>query len=95
MIDVAGCTFPENRASIVCRHVWDGRPVLLFVHDGDGDIQFYCGEEGHSVSDALVLGLAELKDHLRTMDDLPTVTPGYSAERATIGSAWIVEKIEI
>lgn len=94
MIDLAGYTFPENRASIVCTHVWDGRAVLLFVHDSDGDIQFYCGEEGHSGSDALVLGLAELGGHLRSMQDIPTVKPGFFAERAHLGGAWTVQRIE-
>lgn len=94
MIDVAGYTFPNNRASIVCTHIWEGRPILLFVHDDDGDIQFYCGEDGHSEDDALVRGLAEIADRLRQMDDVPTVRPGFFAERAMIGSAWTVHKIE-
>ncbi|NML09139.1 hypothetical protein HHL08_03090 [Sphingobium sp. AR-3-1] len=93
MIDVAGYAFPENRASIVCKHVWSGVPVLLFAHDSDGDIQFYCGEESHSMSDAWVLGLSEIKDHLRSMDNMPTVRPGQFAERATIESAWIVRNM--
>lgn len=94
MINVAGYTFPENRASIVCTHVWDGKPVLLFAHDSDGDIQFYCGEESHSMCDALVLGLAEIKDRLESMDDIPTVRPGYCAERAAIGDGWTVQKMD-
>ncbi len=81
MIELAGYTFPPNRASIVCTHVWNGDPVLLFVHDNDGDIQFYCGEEGHSGADAMVLGLAEVSNHLLTMQDIPTVKPGFCAER--------------
>lgn len=93
-IDLAGYSFPENRASIVCTHVWDGRPVLLFVHDDEGDIQFYCGESGHSAADALVLGLAEIKDRLRSMGDIPTVRPGFYAERAGIGNTWIIQKID-
>ncbi|MDR7156619.1 hypothetical protein J2W40_003464 [Sphingobium xenophagum] len=94
MINVAGYAFPENRASIVCTHVWRGSPVLLFAHDSDGDIQFYCGEESHSMSDALVLGLAEIRDHLRSMEDIPIVRPGYYAERATVGGAWNLQKMD-
>ncbi|HKY81652.1 MAG TPA: hypothetical protein VJM09_09280 [Sphingobium sp.] len=94
MIDVAGYTFPDNRATIVCTHVWDGRPVLLFVHDSDGDIQFYCGDQSHSMSDALVLGLAEIKDRLLSMADIPTVRPGYCAERSAIGGGWTVRKMD-
>lgn len=94
MIDLAGYTFPDNRASIVCRHVWEGRPILLFAHDDDGDIQFYCGDDGHSGADALVLGLAEIADWLRSMDDLPTVRPGFYAQRPAVEIAWSVHRIE-
>jgi hypothetical protein len=93
MIDLAGYTFPENRASIVCTHVWDGDPVLLFVHDSDGDIQFYCGEHSHSMSDALVLGLAEIRGHLQAMQDIPTVDPGNCAERSRSGGAWTIRQM--
>lgn len=94
MIDVAGYTFQDNRAAIVCRHVWEGQPVLVFVHDDDGDIQFYCGEDGHTGADALVLGLVEIADRLRSMDDLPTVKPGFYADRPAVGSAWTTHEIE-
>jgi hypothetical protein len=94
MINVAGYSFHGNRAAIVCKHVCDGRPVLLFAHDSDGDIQFYCGAENHSAADALVVGVAEISERLRSMDDIPTVRPGYYADRSAIGSAWAVQKIE-
>jgi hypothetical protein len=93
MIDLAGYAFPDNRATVVCTHVWDGRPVLIFAHDSDGDIQFYCGDENHFESDALVLGLAEIKDHLLSMTDIPTVRPGYCAERVAIGGTWTVRQM--
>lgn len=94
MINLAGYAFPDNRASIVCRHVWEGQPILLFAHDDDGDIQFYCGDEGHSGADALVLGLAEITDWLRSMVDLPTTRPGFYAQRPAVGTAWSVHSIE-
>ena len=93
MIDLAGYTFPENRASIVCTHVWNGHPVLLFRHNSDGDIQFYCGEDSHSMADALVLGLAEIDDHLQTMQDIPIVEPGQCAERAHAGGPWTIREM--
>ena len=92
MIDLAGSTFPDNRACIVCTHVWNGHPVLLFAHDIDGDIQFYCGEYSHVMTDALVLGLEEISGHLLTMQDIPTVRPGFCAERAEVGGQWSIRK---
>lgn len=94
MIDLAGYAFPDNRASIVCSHVWDGQPVLLFVHDSDGDIQFYCGAESHAMSDALVLGLAEIAGQVADMQDIPTVEPGYCAERLHLGGSWTIRLID-
>lgn len=94
MIDLAGYSFPENRASIVCKHVWDGDPVLVFAHDSDGDIQFYCGAEDHSITDALVLGLEEIRNHVQSMEDLPRVRPGYCAERHKIGGTWTIMEME-
>ena len=94
MINLAGYTFPDNRASIVCTHVWNGHPVLLYAHDSDGDIQFYCGEDSHSVSDALVLGLAVIRDHLQSMQDMPTVEPGYCAGRTRTDGSWTVRKMD-
>jgi len=93
MIDFAGYSFQSNKASIVCTHVWDGRPVLLYAHDRDGDIQFYCGEDSHSMSDALVLGLAEINDHLQSMRDIPVVDPGHCAERAHVGGPWTIREM--
>ncbi|MDQ3077887.1 MAG: hypothetical protein M3Q83_03485 [Pseudomonadota bacterium] len=94
MMDLAGYTFPENRAAIVCNHVWEGHPVLLFAHDSDGDIQFYWGDDSHSISDALVLGLGEIKEHVQSMQDAPTVRPGFCAERLELGGRWMVRKME-
>ena len=93
MIDFAGYSFQSNKASIVCRHVLNGHPVLLYAHDGDGDIQFYCGEGSHSMSDALVLGLAEINDHLQSMRDIPVVDPGHCAERAHVGGPWTIREM--
>ncbi len=94
MIELAGYTYSDNRAAIVCNHVWDGHPVLLFAHDIDGDIQFYCGEASHTMSEALVLGLAEIRHHVELMQDIPTVGPGFVAERPELGGAWTVREME-
>ncbi len=90
MINLVGYTFPENQTLIVCTHVWDGSPVLLFSHHSDGDIQLLCGEHGHSPADALVVGLAEISGHLHLMQDIPTVDPGYRAVRSRIGGGWSI-----
>lgn len=94
MIDLAGYSFQNNKASIVCTHVWNGQPVLLYLHDSDGDIQFFCGEDNHFTTAALVLGLAELEEQLRSMLDLPAVDAGQCAERSHVGGPWKIQSMD-
>lgn len=88
MIDFAGYSYPDNKATIACSHVLNGSSVLLFVHELDGDIQFMCGEAGHEPDDAHVVGLEHLLEHIRSMADIPVVEPGFMAERSYPGAAW-------
>ena len=93
MIDFAGYSYAEHKAAIACSHVLSGAPVLVFVHDEDGDIQFMCGESGHGVDDAQVVGLTHLLEHIRSMPDIPVVEPGYAAERSAPGAPWSISPV--
>lgn len=90
MIDFAGYSYAEHKASIVCSHVVSGAAVLLFVHDEDGDIQFMCGQPAHGVDDAQLVGLTHLVEHIGSMPDIPVVEPGYAAERTAAGAPWSI-----
>ena len=94
MIDFAGYSFDENKASFVCQHVLDGHPVLLFLHESEGDLQFMCGGGGHSVDNLHVVCLSHLLEQIRSMADVPVIQPGFMAERSEPGSMWKVEAIE-
>jgi len=93
MIDFAGYTYDDNKASFVCTHVGEGFPILLFVHDPEGDIHFMCGAEGHGANDIDVVCLSHLTEQIRSMDQMPTVDPGFMAERTHAGSRWAVEAV--
>jgi hypothetical protein len=93
VIDFAGYSYAENKATIVCSHVLDGTPVLVFVHDSDGDIQFMCGVSGHGVDDAFVVELSHLLEHIRSMSDIPVVEPGFMAERSEPGAPWSIHSV--
>jgi hypothetical protein len=67
--------------------------VLLFVHEEDGDIQFLCGETGHGVDDAQVVGLAHLLEHIGSMTDIPVVEPGFVAQRCRPGAPWSIRPV--
>jgi hypothetical protein len=93
VIHFAGYSYAEHKATIACSHVLSGAPVLLFVHDEDGDIQFMCGESGHGVNDASVVSLTHLPEQIRSMADIPVVEPGYAAERSEPGAPWSISAV--
>jgi len=90
MISFAGFSYPEHKATIACSHVLSGDPVLLFVHDDDGDLHFMCGASGHAVDDYSLVDLSHLSEHIRSMPDVPFVQVGYAAERSSVGAPWSV-----
>ncbi|WP_076068161.1 hypothetical protein [Sphingomonas montana] len=91
MITLASYGFEPDKACIVCRHVIDGAPILVFVHDDDGDLQFACGGEAHSVDDwhAICLDHVDLAEH--RLNRLPAVHAGHVAIREEAGGDWSVE----
>lgn len=94
MILLAGYLFPENTACIVCKHVFDGRPIRLFVHDWDGDLQFTCGEGGHTTEDAHVVGLGEIELEDAGLFRLADMMPGTEAVRQSIEDAWAIRRVQ-
>ncbi|MFL6793955.1 MAG: hypothetical protein ACJ8D6_02745 [Sphingomicrobium sp.] len=93
MIDFAGYSYAEHKATIACSHVLSGAPVLVFVHDEEGDIHFMCGESGHGADGCRLVGLTHLLEHIRSMPDIPVVEPGYAAERREPGAPWSVSPV--
>lgn len=93
MIDLAGYTYDDHKACIVCRHVIDGLPVLGFAHDEDGDLHFTCGSHRHLEDDWQAVGLSHLLENVRSMNGVPVVHVGYCAERTSAGGAWSVEAL--
>ena len=94
MIDFAGYSFDPNKGCFVCQHVLDGHPVLLFAHDEDGEIHFMCGGKDHSVDNLHVICLSHLLEQIRSISEMPTVGPGYMAERSEPGTKWEICTIE-
>ncbi|MBA3526132.1 MAG: hypothetical protein M3438_04875 [Pseudomonadota bacterium] len=94
VVEFAGYTFDDHKASFVCKHVLDGNPILLFIHEIDGDIHFMCGAAGHTMEDIALVGISHLLEHLRSIAELPIVDPGFLAERPEPGGDWEVQAIE-
>jgi len=75
--------------AFICQHVFDAeRPVLLVVHDADGDWQLLCGDRHGEDVRPRVVGL----DHLLRRDpglaEVMDLKVGWEAERSDSKSAW-------
>jgi hypothetical protein len=90
-IDVAGYRFVTNTACFVCVHVMDGKPVLMFTHDSDGDLQFLCGASSHQTEDARIECLHCVVQAHPEVSTLPRVDLGMLAWRDDCDTAWNVE----
>jgi hypothetical protein len=89
-ISFAGYTFDGDNGCFTCQRVMDGAPVLLFVHEADGDLQFMCGASGHDYSQCVLLHAAHVLEQQPDLLKLPTVDFGFQTERAHMSSPWIV-----
>ena len=94
MINLAGYNFDPNKACIVCGHVINGAPVFAVAHDDDGDLQFACGEEAHTVADWHLVGLEHLDVNQLGLAAMPTVDPGFAALRDEPDGTWEVISVD-
>jgi hypothetical protein len=94
MIALAGHTYEDNTACIICRHVMDGAPVLQFVFDIDGEVQFLCGAARHDKRDARVVGLDEVDHRQNGLDSLPDMPLGTQASRMSTKGRWEVTPLD-
>jgi len=61
---------------------------MAFSHDEDGDLQIVCGAENHSDDDWHVVGVGHLDLDRMQLMSLPTIDPGYAADREGVGGEW-------
>ena len=86
--------FPRKFGVFVCCHVFNNeRPILLVVHEHDGDWGFYCGQIDHSTDDGgkdySWVGVGHLIDRDETVNDTALLDRGSEMERSEIGGKWI------
>ena len=89
----AGFTWEETKGCRACSHILAGLPVLLFVHEADGSLQFLCGAEGHAGDDAVWVHLNHVLDKHPDLCHMPTVDMGQESERPARGQDWTVSSI--
>lgn len=76
-------------AVITCEHVLAGAPVLYVVHNRNGDWQMICGEDGHELEHARVVGFSHLLAGDASLEDLLDLPAGDEAERTDRPAAWV------
>jgi hypothetical protein len=93
--DASSWPFNEgrNRACFTTRRVIGGLPILLVIHDQDGDWQFLCGTTNDSENGAIV-SLGGALDRDGTLGEVADLPEGWRAERPKIGGEWVRSRIE-
>lgn len=93
MIALFGYTFEDNKACLICEHVFAGEQIKVAVHDSDGWLQFLCGSENHKPDDAKTAALVELgKRH--DLGALPAELPMGSAAEMDASGVWCIFDIQ-
>lgn len=85
-----------NLKTYVCTHVFEEtKPVLLVVHDKDGDWSFVCGDLHESAAKAYrVVGVGHLTSRDSSLDQCADLPAGFEAERSAVGQHWIRTEID-
>jgi hypothetical protein len=86
----------SNLKTYVCTHVFDeSKPVLVVVHDKDGDWSFVCGAPHiDSANDYRVVGVAHLTSHDSSLNECADLLVGFEAERSAVDQNWIRTRID-
>jgi hypothetical protein len=80
---------PPNVATFTVRQIVDGgEPILLVAHDAeDGGWQFLTGGP-ISMSDAMLVSLAEIVRRDPSVVELADLPLGWEASRMALGASW-------
>ena len=73
----------------ICSHVFrNERPILLVVHNRNGDWKFLCGESHDNGEPPEVVGVEHLLDRDSSLEKLHDLPLGWSAKRQDTQSEW-------
>ena len=79
---------PSNTAAFTTvRVIREGYPILLVVHDHDGDWQFLCGTTSDA-ADGRIICLGCAFDQDRSIGDLADLPLGWEAWRENVDAPW-------
>jgi hypothetical protein len=87
---------PRNLGVFVCEHVGrGGKPILMVVHDEEGDWQFLCGGDHGEGEKPMLVGLGHVVGQDPSVNELGEMCHDHTAMRAAHGAPWeIVDGME-
>ncbi len=80
-----------NQAVYTLKQIFQGAPILLVVHDEDGEWQFLTGEMV-TEADMMLVSLADVLKRDASLKQVLDIPLGSSATRVKEGSSWVVER---
>ena len=82
---------PGNLKTYICTHVFlEECPVLLVIHDKDGDWGFVCGGlHQDAAEDYRIVGVGHLTARDPSLNECADLPAGFEAERSALGQPWI------
>ncbi|MGB1219410.1 MAG: hypothetical protein ACPG4W_06510 [Flavobacteriales bacterium] len=84
----------KNKAVFSCSHVIDEKnPILYISHDQEGDWQFLCGNNNHTIEHSKFISLENAVDLDNTLNQLFEMPIGFGTERKKIGEKWLPFKL--
>ncbi|HTK19392.1 MAG TPA: hypothetical protein VL442_07765 [Mucilaginibacter sp.] len=80
---------PGNTACFVCDHVMNrNRPILMVIHNIDGDWQFVCGLSDHDNSNIRIISLQQAAEIDPSINDIYEIPAGVGADRESVNGKW-------
>ena len=92
-ISFAGFSWTNSKGCRACSHVMAELPILLFLHEANGSLQFLCGADGHRADDAVRVHVSHILDKHPDLLDMPVVDPGHEADRSAQDRTWTVRRL--
>ncbi len=83
-----------NKPVVCCYHVLHNSPILLVIHDGDGDWQFLCGKDGHTQQDVKIVALKQIVTIDPSLNTLYKMPKKRTAKRPNAAAEWEVSKLQ-
>ena len=85
---------PPNTYIFTCEHVLDNTAdICRVLHEEDGDWQFLCKANKHTLAESRVIRFKEILDFDFSVSELSNMPSNYMAERKDKTHSWEITKL--